>query len=396
MAGVLDGITVLDLTRNIAGPYCTQILGDLGAEVIKVERPGIGDDIREWKPPTWAGYSATFLAFNRNKKSLAVDLDRPEGQEIVGRLAGRADVLVESFRRGSLARRGLGYEQLGAANPRLVYCSITGFGNRGPHRDRPGYDPVIQAYSGIMSITGDPDGPPVRAGTSLVDMGAGMWCALAVVGALFARERTGSGARIESSLLEVGVAWVCYQLAGYLGTGKVPGRLGSRAAMIAPYETFATMDEDLFLAAPNDQIFVHLCRVLEMPRLLQDPRFATNADRVTHREELHAILEERLKAETAMRWETLFLEQQIPCSRIRTLDQVVADPQVAALDLLMAPEHPGIPDLRLVDLPVEVDGRRASRRDPPPEVGQHTDEILARLGYGQEAIRDLRRAGVIA
>lgn len=396
MAGILNGINVLDLTRNVAGPYCTMILGDLGAEVVKIERPDGGDDTRHWHPPSWNGYSTTYLGLNRNKKSLAVDLEHKEGQEIVRRLAAEADVIVESFRHGSLARRGLAYEQLSALNPRIIYCSITGFGARGPHRDRPGYDPVIQAYAGIMSITGEADRPPVRVGASIVDMGAGLWCAIGLLGALYDREHTGRGCRIETSLLEVGVAWVGYQLAGYLGSGNVPGRLGSRAAMIAPYEAFATKDEYLFLAAPNDQIFAHLCRALGLSQLPDDERFRTNTDRVAHREELHQMLEKQLKTDTATSWETLFLKRQIPCSRIRALDQVAVDPQVEALNLLMSLAHPAIPDLRLVNLPVQVNGRRAARHEPPPEVGQNSDEILTRLGYGEDRIRELRRMGVVA
>ncbi len=395
MAGTLDGVRVLDLTRNVAGPYCTMILGDLGAEVIKIERPDGGDDTRHWQPPAWNGYSTTYLGLNRNKRSLAVDIDHEDGRDIVLRLAREADVIVESFRRGSLSRRGLAYEQISAINPRLIYCSITGFGARGPHRDRPGYDPLIQAYSGIMSITGEAERPPVRVGPSIVDMGTGLWAALGILGSLYQRERTGRGRRIETSLLEVGVAWIGYQLAGYLGSGKVPGRMGSKVPMIAPYEVFATKDEDLFLAAPNDQIFARLCGVLGLPGLVGDARFRTNMERVAHREELHQLLEQRFKTDPATRWEGLFLEQQIPCSRIRTFAEVVTDPQVEALRLLMSLSHPSVPDLRLVDLPLTIEGQRAVRREPPPELGQHSDEILRTLGYEEARIEDLRRRGVV-
>ena len=395
MAGVLNLVRVLDLTRNVAGPYCTMILADLGADVVKIERPGEGDDTRQWRPPTWNGQSTTFLGLNRNKRSLAVDLDSPEGAAIVRRLALSADVVVESFRPGSLARRGLAYEEINRDHPRVIYCSITGFGASGPHRDRPGYDPVVQAYSGIMSITGEDGRPPVRVGPSLVDMGTGVWAALAIVGALYERERTGRGAQIATSLLEVGVAWVSYQLVGYLGSGRVPGRMGSQVAMIAPYEAFATKEGYLFIAAPNDQIFARVCGALGLDVLPNDPRFRTNPKRVVHREALHKLVEERLRERPAREWESLFLTLQIPCSRIRTLDEVVSDLQVQALELLMELPHPDIPDLRLVDLPVTVGGKRAQRRLPPPRLGEHTDKILGEIGYGMDEIEALRRRNIV-
>jgi crotonobetainyl-CoA:carnitine CoA-transferase CaiB-like acyl-CoA transferase len=395
MPGILDGVRVLDLTRNFAGPCCTQILGDLGADIVKVERPGPGDDTREWRPPDWNGVSTSFMAFNRNKRSLAVDLDAPDGQAIVRRLALRADVLVESFRHGSLAKRGLDYARVSAENPRVVYCSINGFGSTGPLRDRPGYDPVVQAYSGIMSITGEPGRRPLRTGPSIVDIGTGMWCGLAVVGALYARERTGRGARIESSLLETGVAWVGYHLIGYFATGRVPGPVGSSASMIAPYEGFATRDGHLQLAAGNNAIFARLCRVLDLPELPADPRFRTNADRVAHREELHEILEAKFVTRSAREWEETLSAHEVPCSRVRRLDEVTRDPQVAALDMFPSVPHAAIPDLRLVDQAFRIDGDRAARLEPPPSVGQHTDEILATCGYGAAEIADLRTRRVI-
>ncbi|HLN12097.1 MAG TPA: CoA transferase [bacterium] len=394
-AGILAGIRVLDLTRNIAGPYCAMILGDLGADVIKVERPGSGDDCREWRPPAWYGYSTTFVNFNRNKRSLAADLDSADGQEIVRRLARRADVVVESFRTGSLAKRGLDYAQVRADNPRVIYCSITGFGSTGPLRNRPGYDPIVQAYSGIMSTTGEPGRAPARTGPSIVDNGAGMWCALAVLGALYARERTGEGSRIETSLLETGVAWMGYHLLGYLGTGRVPGPVGSKALMIAPYEGFKTREGYLQLAAGNDQIFRRLCDVLEVRELQSDARFRTNADRVANRDALHELLEARFVARTAREWEDILLEHDVPCSCVRTLDQVAADPQVEALDMLPAVPYPPIPDLRLVNQAFQINGQRASRLEPPPELGQHTDEVLAECGYTAEEIAGLRREHVV-
>jgi len=393
--GVLRGIRVLDLTRNIAGPYCAMILGDLGAEVIKVERPGGGDDTREWRPPAWNGISTTFLAFNRNKKSVAVDLDRDEGRDVIVKMARRSDVLLESFRRGSLARRGLDYARVSAENPRIVYCTITGFGTVGPHKDRPGYDPVLQAYSGIMSLTGEPGGRPLRTGPSIVDNGTGMWAALGVVCALLARERTGRGAHVETSLLDTGVTWIGYHLLGYLATGRVPQPVGTTATMIAPYEGFATRDGYLQLAAGNNRIWVQLCEVLELPDLPADPRFRTNADRVAHRDELHEILEARFRTEGAARWEERLLAHGVPCSRVRTLADVAADPQVAALGLLVPVAHPEIPNFAMVDLPLAIDGQRAAAQVAPPAVGQHTDEVLGELGYSPAEIAALRETGAV-
>ncbi|HEV2439352.1 MAG TPA: CoA transferase [bacterium] len=393
--GVLRDIRVLDLTRNIAGPYCAMILGDLGAEVIKVERPGTGDDTREWRPPAWNGISTTFLAFNRNKKSVAVDLDRDEGRNVVLKMARRSDVLLESFRRGSLERRGLDYKSVSAGNPRLVYCTITGFGTAGPHKDRPGYDPVLQAYSGIMSLTGEPGGRPVRTGPSIVDNGTGMWAALGVVCALLARERTGRGAHVETSLLDTGVTWVGYYLLGYLATGRVPRAVGTTATMIAPYEGFTTRDGYLQLAAGNDRIWVQLCEVLDLPDLPADPRFRANADRVAHRDELHEILEARFRTESAAHWEDVLLAHGVPCSRVRTLADVAADPQVAALGLLTPVAHPEIPGFRMVDFPVAIDGKRAAAHAGPPAVGQHTDEVLGELGYSPNDIAALRATGAV-
>jgi crotonobetainyl-CoA:carnitine CoA-transferase CaiB-like acyl-CoA transferase len=394
--GILDGIVVLDLTRNVAGPLCTMTMGDLGADVIKIERPGAGDDTREWRPPSWGDESATFLTFNRNKRSLALDIDRPEGRDVVRRLAARTDVMVESFRSGSLAKRGMGYEDLSRVNPGLIYCSISAFGSRGPHAGRPAYDPVIQAYSGMMSTTGEAGRPPVRTGPATIDIGTGMWAALGIVLSLYERQKTGVGRLVEASLLETGIGWMSYHLAGFLGSGKVPGRLGSRGVIAAPYEAFATKDDDLYIAAPNDQLFERLCHVLALPDLPLDPRFRTNPDRIAHREELHEFIEVRLRTGSAADWEALLLKRELPCSRIRGVDQLDSDPQVEALELLLRVPHPTIPDLRLVDLPLSIDGKRACRRETPPALGEHTDEILTALGFEPAEIDGLRRRGVVA
>jgi formyl-CoA transferase/CoA:oxalate CoA-transferase len=393
---ILDGVTVVDLTRNLAGPFCTMTLGDLGADVIKVEAPGHGDDSREWVPPAWNGESTVFLAANRNKRSVAVDFDTSRGQEIVRRLAERADVVVESFRPGSLDKRGLGYDALAAVNPRLIFCSISAFGDVGPMAGSPGYDPVLQAYSGVMSMTGEPDRSPVRLGIGAIDLGTGLWATIAIQAALEARRRDGRGCRIDTSLFETAVWWLSYFVTGFLATGVSPRRQGDKTAFTAPYEVFPTADGDLMVAAPNDALFVALARVVGRPDLVGVPRFSTNADRVANRAELREIILERLATATAAQWEERLLAASVPCSRIRSVADVVADRQTAALGVLAAMAHPRIPDLRLVDMPVRTSGERASLRRAPPLLGEHTDDVLAELGYQPMEVADLRRDGVVA
>ena len=277
--GPLTGLTVVDLTRNLAGPYCTMVLADLGARVIKVERPGTGDDTRHWRPPAWGDESSLFLAVNRNKESLTIDIDSDAGAEVIRRVAATADVLVESFKGGSLAKRGLDHATLAALNPRLVYCSLSGYGATGPYADRPGYDTLVQAYSGIMSITGEPGGRPVRTGPSIIDMTTGMWGVIGVMGALRQRDDTGRGQHVQTSLLETGVSWMSYFIAGHFADGSVPKPMGSSHSLIAPYEEFVTRDGHIFAAAPNDRLFAKLCGVLALPELQTDARFALSVRR---------------------------------------------------------------------------------------------------------------------
>lgn len=380
MTAPLSGITVLDLTRNLAGPYATMVLGDLGARVIKVERPGVGDDTRQWTPPTWGGHSALFLAVNRNKESIEADITTPEGRETVRRIAASVDVVVESNRTGSLAKHGLGYEDIKAINPKIVYCSISGFGSTGPDRDRPGYDTIVQAASGVMSINGEPNRPPSRVGPSIIDQGTGLWAALGVLAALRQRDLTGEPQQVETSLMESGVAWMGYFASNFLASGTVAQPQGSRHGQMAPYEGFMTQDGYLFIAALNDSLFRRLCVALELAHLVVDARYVTNADRVANRDSLSAEIGLVMLRRSAGEWEKLLREQGLPCSRVNTVDQVVTDPQVEALGMLREWDHPDIPDFRLVDHPVSYNGTRSFRHDPPPGLGQHTRAIRAEVG----------------
>jgi crotonobetainyl-CoA:carnitine CoA-transferase CaiB-like acyl-CoA transferase len=396
LSEALRDITVLDLSRNLAGPYCTMLLGDLGANVIKVESPGSGDDTRNWRPPEWNGQSATFLACNRNKRSITIDLDTEAGQQLVRRLASRADVVVSSFRPGSLAKRGLDYATFRDLNASLVYCSITAYGSKGPKRDAPGYDPVLQAETGLMSMTGHPDGPPARLGVGAIDLGTGMWAAVGIQAALRNRSESGVGALVEVSLYETAAWWLSYHLEGYLATGESPQRQGNGTPFVAPYEVFATADVDLMVAAGNNRLFISLCRVLGLPDLAADPAYATNADRVANRVGLHELLEERFRERTAAEWEALLGSETIPCSSVRSVADFANDPQLEALGMLVEMPHPDIPDLRVVDIPVTLDGERATHRYPPPRLGEQTTSILEDLDVPPEEIEALFRDRVVS
>lgn len=396
LSEALRGTSVLDLSRNLAGPYCTMLLADLGADVIKVESPGSGDDTRSWGPPDWNGHSAMFLACNRNKRSITIDLDTKAGQQLVCRLASRADVVVSSFRPGSLAKRGLDYESLRASNEGLVYCSITAYGSKGPKKDAPGYDPVLQAETGIMSMTGDPDGSPARLGIGAVDLGTAMWAAVGIQAALRNRSESGAGVLVEVSLYETAAWWLSYHVEGYLATGEVPHRQGNGTPFVAPYDTFATAEGDLMVTAGNDHLFASLCRVLDLPGLVDEPDYRRNADRIAHRVALHDVLERRFRTKTASEWEVLLGAALVPCSPVRTVGDLVDDPQLLALGMLVDLPHPDIPDLRVIDIPLTLNGERATHRLPPPRLGEQTAAILAEMGVTPEEIEELMRERVVS
>jgi formyl-CoA transferase/CoA:oxalate CoA-transferase len=376
----LDGVRVLDLTRNLAGPYAAMILAELGADVVKVEHPEGGDDTRQWGPPFWAGESTVFLAANRNKRSVALDLRAPEVRTVMERLCRRSDVLLESFRPGALEALGYGADWARALNPNLVHCSVTPYGADGPMRDRPGYDPLLQAYTGIMSVTGEAGREPVRVGVSVIDMGTGMWAAMSVLAALLRRQRDGRGARIVTALHETGLAWMTYHLAAFWAGGESPSRHGSGASVIAPYQAFPTRDGHLMVAAPNDGLFARLTAALGHPEWAGDPRFAHNPDRVRNRGALIALL----SAATAEHGtEELFRTLEaatVPCSPIRDTAGAASDPQSAASGMIQELAHPAIDGFRSLGLPFLLDGERPPLRRPPPGLGEHQSEVLEELG----------------
>jgi crotonobetainyl-CoA:carnitine CoA-transferase CaiB-like acyl-CoA transferase len=396
MGNTLQGIQVLDLTRNLAGPYCTMILGDMGAEVIKIERPGTGDDTRNWAPPTWNGVSTTFLSANRNKRSLAVNINSPSGIEIVRNLSSKADILVESFKPGSLEKRGLGYEELKSNNPGLIYCSISGYGNDGPDQDKPGYDPILQASTGMMDMTGHPDQEPVRLPIAINDLGSGLWAVIGIISALLTRMKTGKGSLVETSLFETASWWMNYHISGYLGTGISPARCGTGTPFIAPYEVFPASDEGLLVCVGNDNLFREFMEELQIPELANDDRFASNPRRVENREELRDLIIERFQTRTAADWERRLMARSIPCSRIFTVADFAHNEQLNALNILRSLPNELIPDLRLIDLPVSKNKARADHRYPPPMLGQHTNEILKEFGYTEKDIEALHSEGIIA
>jgi len=392
----LDGLSVIDLTQNVAGPYCTQLLGDFGATVIKIERPGAGDDVRRFAPQ-WRGESVAYLAYNRNKKSVCIDLDHPRGREIVHRLVRTADIFVHSMKPGSMEARGLGYDDLSTENPRLIYASISGFGEKGPMRALPGYDPLGQAYSGIISVNGHPGSPPARVVVPIIDMGSGLWLFSGILAAIIDRSKTGKGAKVATSLLETGVTWTTLLMTAYQATGVVPGPEGSASPAAAPYEAFATSDSWVLIAAGNDRLFARLCNVLGCPELPRDPRFLANTDRVPRRDELHEIIERATRRYTSAQLMQLLREAGIPASTINSMDQVFVDEQVNALGMLPS-VAPGfrIPEMKLVDIPVSVNDEKSVKRLMPPLLGQHTEEVLQAAHYSAAEIASLRVDKIVA
>jgi crotonobetainyl-CoA:carnitine CoA-transferase CaiB-like acyl-CoA transferase len=388
-------VRVLDLSRILSGPFATMVFADLGADVIKLENPDTGDDTRQWAPPYQGDQSAYFLAINRNKRGIAVDLKTDRGRDIAQRLADGADILVENFRPGAAGRLGLGYAELSARNPRLIYASISGYGQTGPYASQPGYDAIAQALGGVVSVTGAADGEPVRVGTPVADIGAAMWAAIGVLAALHARATTGHGDWIDISLLDGQIAWLTYVAGGYFATGEVPRRYGSAHPTIVPYQALRTGDGYLMVAVGNDTLWQRFAPLLGLPELVDDPRFATNPDRVVHRAELIPLIEEALAARGSAAWAEEMSRAGIPAGAINTVDQALAHPQVVARDMVLTTEHPTAGTLRMPGSPLKLSRHSTSVRRPPPLLGQHTDEVLGELGYSADDIGALRKDGVV-
>jgi crotonobetainyl-CoA:carnitine CoA-transferase CaiB-like acyl-CoA transferase len=386
----LDGIRVVDLSRVLAGPYCGALLGDMGADVIKVEDPAVGDESRTW-PPHKDGESAGYIVNNRNKRGISVNLKTPEGVAVVRRLAARADVLIENFRTGTMEEFGLGYETLAAENARLVYCSVSAFGRTGPRAESAGYEALMQAFSGIMSITGEPGGAPVRCGVSFLDLTTGILCAFGVVNALRLRERTGRGQRVDGSLLETALGLLNFQAEGYLLGGIVPRPLGSAHPSLSPYRNFRCGDDQwVFIAGANDRLWKRLAGALGLADMAEDPRFATNIERVKHRAELEQRVGDAIARHDREALLKLLDDAGVPATPVNTVDQVVNDPQTATRPTIRRVQHPKLGEIPIVGMPISFSGMQPGVRRHAPMRGEHTDEVLAEYGYSAPEIEGLR------
>jgi len=395
MTGPLHGVKVVELAQIMAGPTCGLMLADLGADVIKVEKLPGGDDTRTYQDPLVNGEPAAFMILNRNKRSMAVDLKTPGGLEVVRRLLAGADVLIENYRKGALDRLGLGYDAVSQLNPRLVYCAVSGYGRTGPYADKGGFDLIAQGFAGIMSITGEPGGPPAKSGTSIADINAGILAALGIVSALLARATTGRGQLVETSLMEAAVQQTYWQAAMFFATGINAGPTGSAHVLTAPYQAFATLDGWINIGGANQANWERIARVIGRPELVTDPRFQTNAARMRHRDELVALIGGSLRTRPSADWIRAFEAEGVPVGPVNRIGDMLADPQVAAREMVFEVDHPRAGRTRALGMPIKFSDARADMTRPAPLLGQHSREVLDQLGYSAVEIDALQRAGAV-
>ncbi|MBM3943060.1 MAG: CoA transferase [SAR202 cluster bacterium] len=392
----LDGVRVLDLTRALAGPFCTLMLGDYGADVIKIEIPGTGDDTRQWGPPFIGSESAYFLSINRNKRSLTLNFKEPQAQEIFLKLARTADVVVENFTPGVTARLGLDYEAVKGVNPRIVYCSVSGFGQDGPYRTRPAYDQIVQGLSGVMSVTGEAKGDPVKVGVAIADIGSGMWAAFAIMTALYHRERHGQGQYIDVAMLDAQVAWLTYQAGNFFGTGRPPGRLGTVHSNLVPYQAFMCQDgKYINVAVGSERLWERFCQGIGREDLRDRPEYARNGDRSKNRAKLIPLLQEVFLTQPVAHWVEALQAVSVPCGPINDLADVFADPQILHRQMVTEISHPTLGSVKQTGLPIKFAETPGEMRRHPPLLGEHNSEILLELGYSQAQIKQMVEKGVL-
>lgn len=391
----LAGIKVVDMTSSLAGPYCTLLLGALGADVVKVEHPERGDEARAWGPPFWSGESTMFLGANSGKRSFGLDVKDPRGKEAAQRLIDSADVFVQSLRAGTAEKLGLGGDEMRARNPRLVYCNLGAFGRKGPLAMDAGYDPLLQAFSGIMSVTGEAGRGPVRAGVSLIDQGTGTWAAFAILAALWERERTGAGCTVDVSLFETALGYMANPSLGFLATGKAPRAAGTGYPSIVPYQVFAARDGNLMVAAANNKLYAALCGALGLDALVTDPRFKGNPDRVANKDELIPLLETAIAARGRDELVALLRDAGVPAAPVQDAGEVWNHPQTDAIGIKQRIDHPDVPDFTTYGVPFQFDGERPPFRGAPPRLGEHSRDVLGELGYSADEISVLEGDGVI-
>ncbi|MFX1344097.1 MAG: CaiB/BaiF CoA transferase family protein [Promethearchaeota archaeon] len=395
MVRPLEGIKVLDLSRALAGPYCTMMLADMGAEVIKVEMPGRGDDSRAWGPPFQEGESAYFMSVNRNKKSMTLNLKKERALEVIHKLIKQSDVIVENFRPGTMERLGLSYNELRDINPKIIFCSISGFGQNGPYRFLPGMDQVLQGMGGLMSITGEPNGPPIKVGVAVADIAGGMFAAFGIMVALFNREKSGKGQRIDNSLFDNQIAWLTYRAGSFFISGEIPKPLGSGHPVIVPYQAFKAKDTYFNLAVGNDQLWEKFCKALGLEEIMNDPKYATNSMRVKNREDVVKIIENLICTKEAEEWLKILTDAGIPCGPIYTMDKLFNDPQVLYRKMVQELDHPKAGKIKVTGVPVKLSDTPGEILTAPPFLGQHTKEILHDLGYDEKKIGTMYQENIL-